>query len=192
MHKFDVKSFAKLDNPERRKILPPDEILQKLGLTSGDIVADVGCGIGYFTFPASIIVGLNGKVLAMDISDEMLEHVREKVHLIGAANIETIKIDNEQNLLLADNSVDVELAFFVLHEVQDSAQFIFNLNRILKPGGKLAIIDWEKRETLHGPPATHRIDKEKAFSLLAEDGFDVKFIEVGEEYYGLLGSKPVE
>jgi len=70
-HKFDVKSFAKLDNPERRKSLPADAILHKFDLEDGDVVADVGCGIGYFTFPASSVVGLTGKVLAMDISDEM-------------------------------------------------------------------------------------------------------------------------
>lgn len=189
-HRFDVKSFARLDNPERRKMLPPTETLQKVGLSPGDVVADVGCGIGYFTFPASYIVGLTGKVLAMDISDEMLEHVREKVHLSGAANIETIRIDNEQTLSLEDSLVDVALAFFVLHETEDAAQFIFSLNRILKPGGKLAIIDWKKSETPHGPPVTHRIDKETVISLLTEVGFDVKFIEAGKEYYGLLGSKP--
>lgn len=187
-HKFDVKSLAKLDTSERRKMLPPDETLHKFGLSQGDIVADVGCGIGYFSLPASTIVGLTGKVLAMDISDEMLEQVREKAHQFGAVNIETIKIE-EQDFLLADGSVDVEIVFFVLHEAQEAHQFIFELNRILKPGGKLALIDWEKRETPHGPPVAHRIDKKEAISLLAQAGFVVKTIEVGEDFYGLLGSK---
>jgi len=188
-HKFDVKSFAKLDNAERRKILPPEKILHKFGLSEGSILADIGCGIGYFSIPASAIVGAKGKVLAMDISDEMLEKVAEKAHEIGVANIETVKID-EQSFLLADHSVNFETAFFVLHEAQDIHQFIFELNRILKPGGKLALIDWEKQKTPHGPPVEHRISKEEAISLLAQAGFVVTTIDVGSDFYGLLGSKP--
>ncbi|WP_215829676.1 class I SAM-dependent methyltransferase [Pelorhabdus rhamnosifermentans] len=189
-HKFDVKSFAKLDNPERRKSLPADAILHKFDLEDGDVVADVGCGIGYFTFPASSVVGLTGKVLAMDISDEMIEQVRDRAKLCGVTNIETIKID-EQNFLLPDGSVDVEIVFFVLHEAQNALQFIFELNRILKPGGKLALIDWEKKEMPQGPPVTHRIDRQEVISLLAQARFIVKTVDVGEDFYGLLAIKPV-
>jgi ubiquinone/menaquinone biosynthesis C-methylase UbiE len=189
-HKFDVKSLLKLDNPERRKILPADEILHKFDLEDGDVVADIGCGIGYFTFPASSIVGLTGKVLAMDISDEMIEQVRERAKLCEVPNIETIKID-EQDFGLPDSSVDVEIVFFVLHEAQNALQFIFELNRILKLGGKLALIDWEKREMPQGPPVAHRIDRQDVISLLAQASFIVKAIDVGENFYGLLAIKPV-
>ena len=124
----------------------------------------------------------------MDISNEMLEQVREKVNQFGATNIETIKID-EQNFLVADATVDVVIAFFVLHEAQDAGQFLFELSRILKPGGKLALIDWEKRETPHGPPVGHRIAKENAILLLGQAGFILKTIDVGADFYGLMGSK---
>lgn len=189
-HKFDVKSFAKLDNPERRKLLPADEILHKFDLKAGDVVADIGCGIGYFTFPASSVVGLTGKVLAMDISNEMIEQVRERAKLCGVPNIETIKID-EQDFVLPDGSVDIEIVFFVLHEAQNALQFIFELNRILKPGGKLALIDWEKREMSQGPPVAHRLDRQEVISLLAQASFIVKTIDVGEDFYGLLARKSV-
>ena len=72
-HKFDAKNRHKLDNPKRREMLPPEKTLIRLGLKQGDIVADIGCGIGYFTIPAANIVGDSGKVFAMDISPEMLE-----------------------------------------------------------------------------------------------------------------------
>ena len=78
-HKFSAKDKSKLDNPERRKILPPPITLEKLYLQKGDIVADVGCGIGYFNIPAAVIVGEMGKVYAIDISEEMLREVQERV-----------------------------------------------------------------------------------------------------------------
>lgn len=187
-HKFDIKSSAKLDNQERRKRLPPDEILHKFGISQGDIVADVGCGIGYFTIPASTIVGTDGKIFAMDISDEMLVHTQEKAQQAGAANIETIKI-SEHDILLPESSVNVGVIFFVLHEAQEPRRFLTELNRIIKPGGKLAIIDWEKREMTQGPPAAHRVSNEEATLLLQQTGFSVTTVDVGEDFYGLLGIK---
>ncbi len=61
VHKFNPKDLQKLDNPERRRLLPPEETLERLGLRKNDIIADIGCGIGYFSFAASKIVGTNGK-----------------------------------------------------------------------------------------------------------------------------------
>ena len=78
-HKFDAKNKHKLDNETRRKMLPPEQTLLSLGLKEGDIMADIGCGIGYFAVPASKIVGKSGKVFAMDILPEMLEEVHVKI-----------------------------------------------------------------------------------------------------------------
>ena len=77
-HKFKVSEKQKLDNPERRAFLPPEETLRKLGLQPGEIMADIGCGIGYFTFPAASIVGPNVKVFALDVAPEMLAEVELK------------------------------------------------------------------------------------------------------------------
>lgn len=60
--KFNVAQRHKLDNPRRREILPPEETLSSFGLPPGAIMADIGCGIGYFTFPAARLLGPEGKV----------------------------------------------------------------------------------------------------------------------------------
>jgi Methylase involved in ubiquinone/menaquinone biosynthesis len=187
-HKFNVESCAKLDNQERRRLLPPERILNKFGLLEGDIVADIGCGIGYFTLPASIIVGSDGKIFAMDISDEMLLETREKAYKVGATNIETIRI-SEHSFLLPDNSVDVGIIFFVLHEAEDPGRFLTELHRIIRPGGKVALIDWEKQEMPQGPPIIHRISEDEAASLLQKIGFTITKVNVGENFYGFLGVK---
>ncbi|MEG6584855.1 class I SAM-dependent methyltransferase [Dendrosporobacter sp. 1207_IL3150] len=187
-HKFDVKSFAKLDNPERRKKLPPEEVLKRFGIQKGNIVADIGCGIGYFTIPASNLVGLNGKVYAMDISDEMLNMVSERIRQSGVENIEIVQI-RENDFLLADNSADFAVAFFVLHEANDLQRFLLEIHRILKPGGKLAIIEWDKREMNQGPPVSHRVSQEDVHLWLTQTGFVVRPIKVEEDFYGLLATK---
>ena len=78
-HKFDAKNKHKLDNEKRRELLPPEQTLINLGLHEGDVMADIGCGIGYFTIPASKIVGDSGKIFAMDILPEMLQDVGIKI-----------------------------------------------------------------------------------------------------------------
>jgi len=90
-HIFDESKFKKLESPERMKILPPDIILSHLNIKHGYVIGDVGCGIGYFSFPFADIVGLNGKVLATDISDVMVEELTRRVKDREYKNISIIK-----------------------------------------------------------------------------------------------------
>ena len=66
VHKFNPANKKKLDDPWRRENLPPILTLEKLGLIPGDTMADLGCGIGYFTIPAAEIVRESYKVFALD------------------------------------------------------------------------------------------------------------------------------
>ncbi len=74
-HKFKVINKSKLDSPKRREVLPAKEILKTVGIKEADVVADIGCGIGFFTFPLSEAVGEEGIVYALDIEKEMLDDV---------------------------------------------------------------------------------------------------------------------
>ena len=101
-HKFDAKNKHKLDNEKRRDLLPPEQTLIRLGLHEGDIMADIGCGIGYFSIPASKIVGDSGKIFALDILPEMLQDVEMKIKDNDTLNIEII-LTEENDLKLEDN-----------------------------------------------------------------------------------------
>ena len=74
-HKFNPASMHKLDNSGRREMLPPEKVLLLTGLKEGDIFLDIGAGIGYFAIPAAEITGESGKVIAADISPEMLDEL---------------------------------------------------------------------------------------------------------------------
>lgn len=187
LHKFDPSNKSKLDNEWRRQNLPPYEVLQELGLAETDIVADIGCGIGYFTIPIAEII--EGKVYALDTSEEMLAEVERRARLSDIKNIVTLKTE-EYDLKLNDEMVSFSLLVNVLHEIEDKERFLEEIKRITRQNGKLAIIEWEKKETEKGPSADHRIGKEEVKTLLNGLGFEVlKQTAFADCFYGIVGGK---
>ncbi|AEG61397.1 class I SAM-dependent methyltransferase [Desulforamulus ruminis] len=188
-HVFDAKQKHKLDNPERRKMLPPVETLQKFGLQPGDVVADIGCGIGYFTIPAAKMVGEEGKVFALDISEEMLMEVKNRSAVEGIGNLELLKVEENQFSLASDSTTFVFLAF-VLHEVPELKAYLLQVIRILKSGGRIAIIEWQKRDMPMGPPVKHRLAQEDLIHILGELGLQsIQDIHLSDSFYGLVAQK---
>jgi ubiquinone/menaquinone biosynthesis C-methylase UbiE len=188
-HKFDVSKRRKLDSEERRRILPPYETLKKVGLQEGDIMADIGCGIGYFTIPASEIVGPKGQIYAMDISPEMLADVDKKVLEEGISNIKTVRT-GENDFKVEAESVTYGFICAVLHEVKDAGSFLTETKRMLSEQGRVAIIEWQKAEMKFGPPVDHRLDMRDVEQMLLDHGFrNIRGIDIGEYFYAVLGQK---
>jgi len=188
-HKFDPINIKSLDNEWRRQNIPPFPTLEKLGLTSTDIVADIGCGVGYFTIPAAGILESENKVYALDTSDQMLEEVKKRMSAANATNIIVIKT-SEYDLKLPDESVTFALLVNVLHEIEDKTQFITEVRRILKPEGKIAIIEWEKENMEMGPPKEDRIGKVETAALLKSFGMTAGgTIQLANVFYGLIAVK---
>lgn len=188
-HKFDAKNKHKLDNEQRRNLLPPEQTLINLGLEEGDIMADIGCGIGYFTIPASKIVGESGKIFAMDILSEMLEDVELKISENNISNIEMV-LTEENNLKLEDNKATFAFISLVLHEANEKEDFLSEVKRIIAPEGKIAIVEWEKVDSEFGPHIDHRLDKMDLIKILDTFGFNnISTIDIGENFYGIVAQK---
>jgi ubiquinone/menaquinone biosynthesis C-methylase UbiE len=188
IHKFDPKHMQKLDNSERRELLPPVETLQKLHLQSGQTFLDIGAGIGYFSFPALAIVGPNGNVIAADTSVEMIDELRRRTTESGAAL--TITRSEEYSIGLPDCSIDVALLAFVFHEIENSDLLLKEIWRLLKPNGTLAIIEWKKENTEKGPPLQSRISPEETIQKLKMN--EMKIFEHGDlndSNYYVIGQK---
>ncbi|GMA64268.1 class I SAM-dependent methyltransferase [Alicyclobacillus fastidiosus] len=139
-HRFDPRHVEKLDSPERRKMLPPNETVKMLDVQRGHTVADIGCGPGYFTIP---LARLAMNVYAVDVSPEMLHLLKEKAAHEGTRNISVVESPAE-HLTLPDHTVDRVICSLVLHEVDDLKQTLSEFKRILRPGGKVLLIEWEK------------------------------------------------
>ena len=188
-HKFNPANKHKLDDQWRRQNLPPILTLERLGLISEDTMVDLGCGIGYFTIPAAEIVKASNKVFALDTSEEMLTEVEKRAVLAGVSNVVVVKTE-EYNLMLSDESVSFVLMVNVLHEIENKEQFLQKAHRLLKSAGKIAVVDWEKRQTEVGPPIDHRISIAEVKDLLDLTGYKlIKDLQLAEVFYGLVAVK---
>ncbi|OQC52696.1 MAG: hypothetical protein BWX56_00125 [Euryarchaeota archaeon ADurb.Bin023] len=187
-HKFNVKEMHKLDSFERRKILPPEEILIKAGLKIKDIFLDIGCGIGYFSIPASRIIGIEGKVFALDTSSEMLEELKRRIYKKNIKNIIPI-FSEPYRFPLESNAGTFALISNVLHEVEDKISFLEETNRVLIRCGTLCIVEWQKKETERGPPLEDRIDESEIKNLLEKTNYKLTNIHLIGDFFSLYISK---
>lgn len=186
---FDVRNKHKLDNEKRRELLPPKQTLVNLHLHKGDIMADIGCGIGYFSFSASKIVGNSGKIFAMDIQPEMLHDVEAKINENNISNIEIVLTD-ENDLKLEDNKVNFAFISNVLHEVEEKDSFLNEVKRIISHHGKIAIVEWQKINSNFGPPIEDRLDRMDLIKMLDTLEFStIETIDLGEDFYGIVAQK---
>lgn len=185
-HKFDAKKAKILDSIDRRKFLNPDSILKKSGLDSNTVFADLGCGSGYFTIPASLIVK---KVYAIDVQQEMLDIIGEKIWRENLKNIETV-LSGESSIPLPDKSVDVLFMSNVFHELEDREGILNEAKRILTGRGKMIIIDWKKMEMEMGPPVEERLSDDEVVSICERGGFRLmERMEAGVYNYMLVFGK---
>jgi ubiquinone/menaquinone biosynthesis C-methylase UbiE len=148
-------------------------ILAQIGLRPGDTLADIGSGDGYFSIPAARMVGRTGKIYALDASAENLAELKTAIRSTGLTNIQTT-IGEAETTLLCKGCADVVLMANVLHDFEDPIAALRNARLMLKPGGKIADLDWKKdKDQLHGPPFAKRFDQAKATSLMEQAGFKV-------------------
>jgi ubiquinone/menaquinone biosynthesis C-methylase UbiE len=130
-----------LERPEREKEEQPSKLLGALKLKPGDVVADIGAGSGYFTFRIAERVGPKGKVLAVDIQQEMLTIIRQKMKARKLSNIEPI-LGTETDPKLPAGTVDLILMVDVYHEFSYPWEMMSAMIRSLKPGGRLVFVEY--------------------------------------------------
>jgi len=184
-HIFQVINKSKLDSPKRREILPVEDILKRTDIKKDDCVADVGCGIGYFTFPIEKLVGENGKVYAIDLQKEMLQEIEDKIREHAIPNIYPV-LSEAFDLKLESAACSIVFLSTVLHEIGEKKKFLIEAKRILNISGKIILIDWQKTRKDYGPPEEHRVSSEEAAEILKEIGFEEVKIDNFNEYFYII------
>lgn len=181
-HRFNPENIHKLHDPKRAKLLPQEDILRKLNIAPGDRVADLGAGSGYFTLPIAKATGTN--VYAVDIELKMLDELKRRAE---AANIHHIRyiVGDVEDIPLEDDVVDKVMVAFVLHEVGNLSNALKEIKRILKPGGKGLVLEWEAVKSEMGPQAARRIPSARLEETLQRHGFDTVLTHPHETYYAI-------
>lgn len=172
-------------------VLEPLRVLTEIGLTTGNTLLDVGCGEGRFSVPASKMVGMDGRVYALDASEERLGVLRGTIAEQSIANIEAFLGDVTERISVDDDSVDVCLMANVFHELVEDGVIkgeMGEIRRVLKPDGVLAIVDFKKDvERPPGPPLSVRLDAGEVEDVVGQYGFErVRAVEIGPYHYLIL------
>jgi ubiquinone/menaquinone biosynthesis C-methylase UbiE len=128
-----------IDTPLRRWLHDPQKIVGPY-VSPGMTVIDVGCGVGWFSVPMASMVGPGGRVIAVDLQQQMLDMLGRQAEKAGvAANIELHKC--EQDRLGINTAADFALVFAMLHEVPDERRLLGEIHDSLKPGGRLLLAE---------------------------------------------------
>jgi ubiquinone/menaquinone biosynthesis C-methylase UbiE len=155
--------------PDRDKKLQIDRVMDLLGITTGKNVADIGAGSGWFTVRAARRVGPTGAVIAEDINPLAVEYIGKRVQKENLPNVRTV-LGGPDDPRLPAGSVDAVLMLKVYHEIAHPVPTMKVLQRALRPGAKVGIID------RNGNGANHGLNH------------DVVVKEMGEAGYKLVGT----
>jgi ubiquinone/menaquinone biosynthesis C-methylase UbiE len=144
-------------DPGREAWQKPAEVVRRLGIRRGEVVAEIGCGPGYFTGRLARAVGPSGRVFAVDAEPMILETLRDR--LDGIRNVTPV-LGRGDDPLLQQGSCDLALVVNVYHHFGDRATALRHIARTLNSRGRLVNIDWDARETPVGPPLKRRIPRD--------------------------------
>jgi SAM-dependent methyltransferase len=191
-HLMKIRESGMPNEEMWRGFFDPMKVLSIFGLDKGvgDIV-EFGCGYGTFTLPAASMA--QGTVYALDIEPEMANIVRQKCLDAKISNIEVMIRDFvAEGTGLADNSMDAALLFNILHH-EEPVELMREAFRVLKTGGKLAVIHWNYDSTTpRGPAMNIRPRPEQCIQWGRDAGFlfdEQNHFDIPPYHYGLLFKK---
>ena len=165
--------------------MPPDEVIGRLDLKPGMVVADIGAGTGFFALPFARAVGPAGMVWAVDLQPAMLKILEEKLQREGAPDNIGLREGQAVDTGLQDGSCDLAFLGNIWHELDEPGTVLAELRRILRPGGRVAILDWRTDVPYPpGPPPEHRVAPSETEARLKGDNWhNVSFRHLGPYSY---------
>jgi ubiquinone/menaquinone biosynthesis C-methylase UbiE len=167
----------------------PASNLAKLGLSEGMKVVDLGAGSGFYSIEAAKVVGISGRVYAVDVQKDLLDRLRSVAIAQGVRNIEIIWGNAEKigGTKLRESFADRVLSSNVLFQIEKLDDYCLEIKRILKNGGKVLIVDWSDISPI-GPKTL--VPASKARMLFEKAGFKMEqSFSAGDHHYGFIFSK---
>jgi ubiquinone/menaquinone biosynthesis C-methylase UbiE len=158
-HPFDdAQAWAKtFDDPARDAWQKPQELVKALALRPGMVVADLGAGTGYFSRFLSAAVAPGGMVLAIDVTPGMVSYLGERARREKTANVVPV-LALPADPFLPEGRVDRVLIVDTYHHIDARLDYFSRMRRAMAPGGRVVIVDFQKRELPVGPPPEHKLE----------------------------------
>lgn len=156
-----------LERPEREKEEDPAKLLKALNLKDGMTVADVGAGSGFHTFRMAKTVGTKGKILAVDIQQEMLDLMAARKKKDKVENVELI-LGTDKDPKLPTGTVDLILMVDVYHEFAFPYEMAEKLVAALKPGGRLVFVEFRLEDPRVPIKLVHKMSERQVIKEMAE------------------------
>jgi ubiquinone/menaquinone biosynthesis C-methylase UbiE len=191
--KFDPKNASKLENPERLVELPPANLVGLLDLTGAETVVDFGAGTGMYSLPIADALP-DGRLIAVDAQQVLLDRLRDKL----GAHPPTARLDIVCSaggvVPLPDGVADRLFMVNVLHHIDDDAQALAEVPRLLAPGGLLVSVEFARMDRPVGPPNDHVLALDEVRALIASMGLRELSVhlpgEVGRYHIAIVAEKP--
>lgn len=171
----------------------PQENVLQLGLREGMKVGDFGAGSGHYARAVAAVVGYGGKVYAIDIQEDVLKHIKLNAHAHHQSVIKTIWGDIEKSggTHLREATLDAVILANALFQIDDRPGLLEEMKRVLKPGGKLMVVDWAGSYGGIGPRPEQVVSEHSAEDFFINGGFHkVKSFRAGPHHYGIIFTAP--
>jgi len=127
----------------------PDRVIQSLQIRPGDSIADLGAGSGYFTFRLAEAAGPSGRVYAVDIDPDMISLIEAKAKERGVQNVEAV-LARPADPSLPQGGIDLIFTSNTYHHIENRVRYFTALRKVLRPGGRAAVIEFDRRSWLSG------------------------------------------
>jgi len=164
----DAEKWAKVfDDPERDAWQKPHEVIRALALKPDSIVADIGAGTGYFSVRLAHMTP-NGRVYGVDTEAAMVKHLTGRAQQAGLKNVSAIQARPGDPRL--PEKADLVILVDVYHHVEDRERYFRQLQSSLKPGGRVAVIDF-RMDSPVGPPKSARIEPDRVKNEMQRAGY---------------------
>jgi len=192
-------------------ILDPLRVIAAARLKQGDVLLDAGCGDGFISIAASGVVGEHGRIYALDVYEGSIEILKKEILKKNIKNIEPVVADITRRIPLPDSTIDVCILANVLHGFVENNETLSAMNeilRVLKPGGRLTVVEFKlpsyykgltiknliRRMKVYfvGPPLNVRLTPERTEEILAQFGIVRGYdSDVGDYHYAFTGYKGI-
>jgi ubiquinone/menaquinone biosynthesis C-methylase UbiE len=179
-----------LDSPERIAGLKVDEVIARLQLKPGDVVADLGAGTGVFSLPIAGKVGPTGKVYAVDIDQALINHIGRKVEQQKIANVRPI-LGKPADPALPAADVDIAFMHDVLHHIEDRFGYLKQAARYMKPSARFAFVEFDSLKGPHRDNAKLHLSREQLQKWMEAIGFTLtnEYPLADEKWYVVYSRK---